>query len=222
MYATKLCLPNHRSRSSRTPRRHGPHRDRDQVRAQWIAGCHAHLATSDIKLARTADYQWLRIHDRQWLQDNFPTRPNAKKQAGTTNDRQFSPGRTRIEDKSLALKIATVSNELTAQVGRPKRITLGSLCARIPELKAARRHLPELPYSANALQRAVETFEDCAVRRIAFVASSCRRTGRSVTCAQLALEAGVFVPRYQNSPRVQSALQEAIMTISPITASTSE
>jgi hypothetical protein len=105
------------------------------------------------------------------------------------NDRHTSPFRTHIEDKSLALNIETASRELTAQVGRPKRITLGSLCAQIPELKTARKHLAALPYSANALQRAVETYEDWEVRRVAFVACACRRTGRSVTWPQLALKA---------------------------------
>ena len=147
-----------------------------------------------VKLCR-ADYLWLFHYDGQWLEEHqLPNKPSPSPCVGQPGSKLL----TSENDRTLAEKVAAAGEQLRILPGHPKRVTLTQLCAHVPGLKSACRKLTSLPYTAAAVETSVESYEQCALRRIAFVVAKYSGPGSCLTLAQLTFLADVNRPSFSS------------------------
>jgi len=173
---------------------------RRRHRAAWLAARSAHpeLGVTALATLVRSSFTWLRRHDTDWLSERLP------------------PGMWRLKtvdwqarDAALATGVAELAQRLRTAPGHPVRISRRLLCQHIPA-GGFMRFDPELfPLTEAALDAAVDTPEEYALRRLAWAKRSFLEEGRCPARWRLveraSLRSGVGA-----APAVQSALDATL------------
>lgn len=102
---------------------------------------------------------WLYAHDREWLFDNLPPR-----QASNANPTKV---RNKVQhDKDLAHRVGAVADRLRNQPGAPVWISRSRIAKEVGYAACRPTSASNLPMTAKALERVIETKEDYVIRRI--------------------------------------------------------
>ena len=122
---------------------------RDSAREEWgrLAESHGHLGIKLMRAMAPSSYAWLYRNDREWLRAcAVPTRVSRSLAV---------PSRVQWDERDLALQgsILAAANALAGNGIR--RIRLGDLCQRIPELRPKLSALDRLPLTRQAIERAL-------------------------------------------------------------------
>lgn len=210
--AGRLRLPSRPGGASptlRAAKRPRQRRDGDEVRARWSAvrAMYPDASRTELHQLCLAEHTWLFRNDHQWLKEHQPPK---KPLVRPRVEQRLSKRWTGENDRALAEKVVAVSAQLRTLPGRPKRVTLKLLYAHVPELRSACRKLTSLPHTAAALETSIESYEQCAVRRIAFVVAKYTQLGSCLKTSELTFLADVNRPSFQQSALIQSALQETM------------
>jgi Tn7-like transposition protein D/TniQ len=199
----KMEAPKSAKRFQRHAERQRKEQDslRRRHRAAWRAARRAYpeLGTAALSTHAPSSLAWLRRHDADWLSKQLP------------------PGQWRpktvdwpARDVTLASAVMDVAERLRNAPGRPVWITRGLLCQHIPSGGFMHVHHKQLPLTEAALDAAVETAEEYALRRLAWAKQSYLEEGccpvRWRLVARASLRRGVAA----TSPTVQAALEAAL------------
>lgn len=139
---------------------------------------------------------WLRKRDRKWLESRFPRRrwskPVISKPSMEWDER----------DRELASKISAARDKLLRSQGGPKRITKSMLIVALDPVRSIR--LDRLPRTASALQGAIESDVEIAIRRLLWEAEY--GTGTTIFSV---LDKAWIAPPKRTDPQLVRAIEKA-------------
>ncbi|MEI4827981.1 TnsD family Tn7-like transposition protein [Bacillus sp. FJAT-53711] len=137
---------------------------------------------TQLRKRNPALYDWLKIHNKEWLYANRPAPQKVKrvsKRKTSWNER----------DKEILQDLQKEVKELRSQK-KPIRITQTRLEKSTGHRYSLRNHIDKLPYSRAYLENVVETVEKFQIRRIQWAASEIFREGKLMSPYQIRLKAG--------------------------------
>jgi hypothetical protein len=140
---------------------------------------------------------WPRQYDREWLESVLPAKTKSGGPRMTTSD-------WHSRDIQLSSQINMIRKQLFASAGRPVRVTRTRV---LSELGFRHGALPEkLPLTNLAINSAIESIQEVAVRRVLWLASNVGWTKRSMTLSRVIQSAGVrakwrILPEFTNTIR---------------------
>lgn len=171
-------------------------RDREEVRARWLAARQTHPAWPRKQLAKgyPAEFSWLYRHDRQWLQENSPA----------PLERGGSPGRVDwpMVDQHVAGSVRAAA-EMVKAIKPPVRVTLIEIERRLAKPAWIGKRAGKLPLTIAAVGEVVERLEDFQLRRIAWAAHELEMQGLPAQAWRIRRIAGL--PKGL-SPRIEARL----------------
>jgi len=140
-------------------------------RARWLAVRKEHPDATRTELHSTIApgiYRWLSVHDKEWLHSHLP--PSRK---DTEVSRRVD---WESRDARLAEAIGSAALRIKTAGGRPARATARAIILSIGENTRLLSNpvIKKLPRMAQALEEAVETGDQFAIRRIRWAAESFR------------------------------------------------
>jgi hypothetical protein len=159
------------------------------------------LGRSELQVAFNRDYAWFYKNDREWFKKHLPERrARAKKVAKSVWAER---------DGALAAAVRMEADKIRALSGRPVRITetLMAHNLEVGHVWSKRAHI--LPLTCQALREIAETWDQYAVRRVAWAASHFKSEGLSPPAWRVALYAGLSGEAAKR-PVVEAAVDEAV------------
>jgi hypothetical protein len=153
-----------------------------------------------LELQKLSPYllDWLRRHDRNWLNDNLPA-PRRSRPKGARVD-------WRSRDKELVATIKLAVKRIRSNDGRPIRVSLAEIIRAIGHQADLEQRLHKLPRTAKVLGTHLESLEAFAIRKVLW-AERCyhQEAGRCPTRLQLMVRAVV-----RNKTGETQSVQDAI------------
>lgn len=110
----------------------------------------------------------------------------------------------RGRDRVLVRKVTAAAKAIRHQSGRPVRVTINRIASYIGQRGLIQNKLSRLPRTAHKLARCTETPQDFAIRRLQYIASEWRESGRIFTRSQLLNAANAWP--YNHNQKVQHVL----------------
>lgn len=162
----------------------------------------SNLSRSELHVAGKAVYGWLYRHDRKWLKQHLPERrARATKVANSVWAER---------DSALAAAVPVEADKIRALAGRPMRITETFIAQKLEvgSVWSKRAHL--IPLTCQALRAVAETFDECAVRRVAWATSHFKSQGLSPAGWRVALHAGLSGETAKR-PVIRAAIEQAVV-----------
>lgn len=183
-------------------RRSFPH-DLKQRRERLLLLIKAHPKAERLELQKIAPYllDWLRRHDRGWLNDNLPA-PRRSRPKGAQVDWQ---GR----DKKLVAAIKKAATCIRSNGGRPTRVSLAEIIRAIGHRADLEQYLHKLPHTAKLLSTRLESLEAFAIRKVKWAESCFLQEGICPSRRQLMVRAVVRNKTGMSQP-VQNAINAAM------------
>lgn len=171
-------------------------------KAIWIEARlqYSELSKTALREVIPAVYAWLYRHDRQWLNNNSPSRKEPVR-----NDNRVD---WNALDSRLAQEAIEAATNMRSETTRPKQITVASLARAIGEVARIQKHPAKLPKTVAMLNTLAESREEFAVRRIEWTKAHFREHGVFPSKWQFIKFAGI--ERLLENPFVSNALQSAL------------
>jgi hypothetical protein len=161
-----------------------------------------------LELQKLSPYllDWLRRHDRIWLNDNLPA-PRRSRPEGARVDWQS-------RDKELVAAIKQAVKHIRSNDNRPVRVSLSEIIRAIGHQADLEQRLHKLPRTAKVLGTHLESLEAFAIRKVVW-AERCyhQEAGRCPTRLQLMVRAAIR-NKAGNTLIVQSAVNAAMERLS--------
>ncbi|MCQ3979875.1 MAG: hypothetical protein DPW09_41190 [Anaerolineae bacterium] len=187
-----------------------PRKQRDPApfREFWltVVAQYPEAGTTALRRQFPYEYDWLFNYDRDWFDAH---RPSPRPHVSVPSRIDWS-----ARDAQWAAAIEATAHRLKTTPGRPFRISRSLLMDSVKASHALHEKANELPLTLQALETYAETYEDFAIRRIAWCTERFRQEGRCPTRYQLANRASVdgkSAPATDS--RVQAALQAALQSL---------
>ena len=182
---------------------------REQYRAEWLRARQEHPDAGRYALSRLYRRvdQWLRVHDKEWLEKNMPDRRRRSGPTGPFKDWDAI-------DETISMEVAAAAMRLRNLPGRPVRLSTNSINKELQRniIGTVNLHSPKTvdhrPRIAKALKAVVETPEEFTIRRIWWVAEDNKRAGKQISRNYLMVSAGAFIWRHH--PNVAQALTDGV------------
>jgi hypothetical protein len=177
--------------------------DLEHYRGEWLTLRRANRSASRNELIAMASflYSWLRKNDSNWIEEHSP--PVVKK------NRRIKRINWNKEDRKLVAAIDAVAQRVNNLPGIPVRISVAAITRETGRRAWIERKLDHLPLTAKAIKTHVESFENHAIRKIAWAAACFRQEGIRPTRYQLIARA-VVRNRTGTMLQVQNAIDTAL------------
>lgn len=166
-----------------------------------------HQNAGRIELQKMSPYllDWLRRHDRNWLNDNLPA------------PRTSRPKGARVEwlsrDKELVAAIKQAVKRIRSNDGRPIRVSLSEIIRAVGHQADLEQRLHKLPRTAKTLGTYLESLEAFAIRKIEWAENCYEQEGICPTRLQIMVRA-VVRNKAGRTLVVQSAVDVALEKLS--------
>lgn len=135
------------------------------------------LTRKQISLKYNKIFQWLRHHDRKWMDENLP-KPLSPQEAQKVKA-PFDWGQKDLELSSSVFKMADV---ILQEPDKPVRICEKEIFRRMNQSRLhAKKDKPRLPLTFMALAKVTESSEDFQIRRMKWVAKELEQTEYYIT-----------------------------------------
>ena len=176
-----------------------------RFRQCWLDASQANPAAtrSELRWHASSAYNWLRKHDKEWLEAHQPSLNSLTVPANI--------GRVNwaARDSELAPKVLLAAAQLLTRVGKPKRLTFLALAREIGNAGAIMKNKAKLPLTLNAMESLLETNEDFTIRRIHWAAEALRQEQGYVSRRKLSGKIWVS-PQLLAMPSIRSVIQKAL------------
>lgn len=159
------------------------------------------LRRAQLRTKFAAQYSWLYLHDRRWLEKHLPVRRNAKKPKVRTNWSE--------RDAELADAVRTEAERMRALPGRPVIISRTAITRNLGMAYLSKNPAAKLPLTNTALTEAADTRDQFAVRRVRWATGVFQAQGLSPASWRIALLACLSGDAAR-APVVKAALDNAV------------
>jgi hypothetical protein len=178
----RVCHSIAQPHGGRPPSHHA--RKRDAIRSRWLAVQMERpgLSRTELRQLLAREHDWLRRHDKDWLDIHFPP-PRTPK-----------PPVRRVDWPALDCGLAPALTEKAALLKREhlsRRITLAELERQLGMPRWIRSRMGKLPRTAAALALVAETIEAFYLRRIARAVAELERQNLPVQPGRVLALAGL-------------------------------
>lgn len=208
---TQLGLPfpppgvrKRRRTTTPAPRQKEPAVDPTSHRDAWLAVVRQQpgAGAKELRQAVPRIYNWLRYHDREWLQQNTPQKTRRQPQ------RSFVDWNRR--DDELVAEIERAYKDLMSRQQPLFRVSATAILTAIRRRGYCTTNRHRLPKTVVALERFAESYEDFAIRRVWHIARGFQAEGQVPRRRVLAERASVDSLLHRDNPRVQVAVDAAL------------
>lgn len=153
---------------------------RDDFRKQWL-GARDDYPTAGRQKLRTiypSIYQWLYLHDDQWLFENSPPPLFNVSYNERSNKRSL---RRRKKDEEILVKLKNSYEQIVSSQDRPLRITAYLICRKANLQKSIFRSLGSLPKTKEYLRTVTESQQDYIERKIKWAIKYLGEKGKKIS-----------------------------------------
>lgn len=160
-----MSRPSHGSSptSSTKPRLQVPFEERQHTYRQvWREALRTNPSAtrSELRWKASTAYNWLRKHDKDWLEMHRPA-PHAFLTEYATKRVDWA-----VRDRELSRKVGVAAGRVLTKGGKPVRLTQRTLAREIGHAGMILSHKTQLPLTIKAIEAYIETHESFALRRI--------------------------------------------------------
>jgi hypothetical protein len=148
--------------------------------------------------ANTADYSWLLLYDKKWLDRHLPPLRTGHGPGFRTDWNE--------QDKIISQQVRKEAERIRRMPGELTRASKTRIAKNLGKLPVVIKRGHLIPLTIQALSEASETIEEFAIRRIRREAESLREQGISVPAWKLQSRAMV-TNKVANRPVVREALE---------------
>jgi hypothetical protein len=159
------------------------------------------ISLKELRQQNSRLYSWLFIHEPEWLKSHLPQKSKPEKINNTSVN-------WKERDKELAEIVQKTAQKLIESQTRPKRITKTAIGKEANCLSLLQVKLDKFPLTAKALEKAVETTENFAIRRIHWAANYLNENHIPVTYWNLVEKACVY--NFRHIPSIHQTLNEEV------------
>jgi hypothetical protein len=179
---------------------------RDMHRKKWIeiVAENPNVGRTVLGRLRTASYNWLLRHDKEWLNNNSPPR---LKSSGTVQRKDW-PER----DEKFAAAVRETAAKILAAPGRPSWAARTRIPKEIGILTLLRKNSTKLPLTNKALDDVSESQAAFAARRIRWAADCYRQEETPADGWKLRRRAAVG-NKMAYAPEVKTACDECVRAL---------
>jgi len=157
---------------------------------------------TELYLLLTYCLDWLRKHDREWLESQLPPSKGKARPAKTID--------WEVRDRETAEEVEKAVASLREITGPPVRISKDAIMNKVGTRRASFEwRLLKLPLTAQTLEKCVEPFEDFLIRRILWT-TECLRAKNIIPSRSVFLRKTGTVQWIFNSERVREAVDVAL------------
>lgn len=147
---------------------------------------------------------WLRRWDKSWLETRLPPARKRPYRKAVINWGEQDP----ILSEAVRNAVSQIHS-----VAIPRRVSITAIIRLVGRRAWIEKSLDKLPLTATALATRLESYEDYAVRRIAWAVDSFRKEGVTPTRAMLIYRAGIRGLLVSNSERITVELDSALANL---------
>lgn len=188
---------------------------REKHRRAWLEAREAYpeAGRAALSVKVPATHGWLRVNDREWLEQNSPARQTHKGPPGHVDWQKRD-----VEFSEAAIKEA---EGLKNEPGRPVRVTATGIAKAIGCLAMTSKRGDLLPLTVKTLAEVSESVEEVAIRRVNWAAKCYRDEGIRPKVWKLWVRAGMSGD-VAKRPQVMAAINAAIQSIQPSESATAK
>jgi hypothetical protein len=173
---------------------------RKSYRSEWIKMQKQNpcLGRHKLSLLNRKSYQWLKVHDGEWFEENSPERKVIKEKANRVNWAE--------RDLELAAKADVLAKEFLTSLKSPVRVTVTGIAKRLKIAYLVVKRPDCIPKTIKILKKNAESTEEFIARRILY-ATNCLISEKVPAQPWMVLNrAKVSSPKLIKLPKVQIAL----------------
>jgi hypothetical protein len=178
---------------------------RDIHRKKWIevVAEKPNVGRSVLGRMQVASYHWLLAHDKEWLDDNSPSRLRL----GTVQRKDWSE-----RDEKFAASVRETAEKILTAPGRPLWASRTGIPRELGILTVLWKNSAKLPLTNKALDEVSESQAAFAARRIRWAADCYRQEQVPAAAWQLQTQAAVS-NKMARDPEVKAVLQECAQAL---------
>lgn len=173
---------------------------RKSYRADWIERQKQNpdLGRHKLSLMNRKPYNWLRLNDKEWFEENSPKRKVIKEKANRVDWAE--------RDLELAAKADVLAKEFLTSLNSPVRVTITGIARRLKIAYLVVKRPDCIPKTIEILKKNAESTEEFIARRILY-ATNCLISENVPARPWMVLNrAKVSSPKLIKLPKVQIAL----------------
>ena len=160
------------------------------------------LSRSKIHKRWVATYQWLYVHDKDWLFANLPPKMSP-------SEKPPRQSKWLVKDVELAEAVKAEVARLRAMPGRPEVISKTAISRNLGILHVWSKRRQVLPLTNTVLESVRETSEEFAVRLVEWAAASFAERGLSPTRGEI-IDRASLSSRSLKTSTVKAAIERAV------------
>ncbi len=159
---------------------------KEEYREKWLANLRRFPDSSYSQLIKIGKglYTWLLRNDRQWLNENRPSK--------NKNKEKRSQAYWKAKDLKLSETIQTAANNIRTKQGKPVKVTMTAILIESGHPGAIRINIQRLPIVQKMLEELVESPEAFALKRIDWVGKSYKEENITPTITEFRKRAGIY------------------------------
>jgi Tn7-like transposition protein D/TniQ protein len=179
---------------------------RDQYRKEWLRVLKENPKARRKQLIAIASflYMWLRKNDLEWIEKHLP--PIIRRKPG------IKLIDWKNEDRKLSVAVKAVANRIKNLPGHPVRASITVVTKETGHRAWVERRLKDLPLTARAIKKHVESLEAYTIRKVRWAETQFRQERKSPTRNQL-MRRAVVVNKTGNTHQVQKEIAAALARI---------